>query len=67
MEVSTVECPHLLEWISWQTVFCRLRYENPDILDSSEIMIYCRSNNYINCYFFVNKNAENSQISKDII
>ncbi len=48
-----VKCPNLLEWTSWRTFFCRLRYEKPDILTSFELREYCKSENYINCNFFL--------------
>jgi hypothetical protein len=60
-EVSPVECPHLLEWTAWKTLFCKLRYEKPDVLNSSEITDYCKSENHINCIYLNRQICRNQE------
>ncbi len=63
-EVVLVECPNLLEWTSWKLLFCKLRYEKPDVLNLSEITAYCKSNNYINCIYFNGQICRNRKQGK---
>ena len=49
---ALAQCPHLLDWTSWNTLFCRLRYKGPDILNSYELLKFCKNENHVHCKFF---------------
>ena len=50
-----MQCPSLVEWTGWTDTFCRLRYENMDVLRNDEMEKYCKSEKYVSCpYYLIN-------------
>lgn len=51
--IAHTVCPNLHEWTELGSSFCRLRYMVSDLLTSSEIREYCKSNNHCSCVFYM--------------